>query len=207
MTKINESFEDSFAGGHYGWQEYLANGGTAYATYSDDAFGAVTIQCGSANANGRACIARGTPINPTKSGPFEYMTRINLAKAPDATTDFIFRAGLGDSTAGDHNYGLYFEIDRTISNDFLIAVAKNGAGNRTQQITDYRIANLVKPEWQWLCIEHMGDKVCYEVNERVVAVLSTNIPTSYCGLNYQLLGIAGSNDRALKVDHVKITKD
>lgn len=142
-------------------------------------------------------------------GQLRYIAIIRLPVLSTASDEYVFRVGLGDSTAGTAAIdGVYFEYDRATSGDYWrVVTASNGSrtstaldgtgGNTTSAVaaaTWYRLEAVVSPD---------GSSVTFYVNGTAVKTHSTNIPTGAgreTGIYFSILKSAGTTARTAEID-------
>lgn len=174
---VYDDFDYNFFGDF--WGQTFANGGSVDEnSIKIDAThpGIWRLRINSSSSS-RAGIRRSTSGNGLKTGGgiLTFETLINIETLATTLQDYTATFGIGDNgnaKTRDHDHGIYFKYDRSVSTNWLIRTAKDSV------ITSTTTSVTVATGWTKLkfVINAAATSVEFFINGVSVGTITTNIP-------------------------------
>lgn len=166
--------------------------------------GVLRLETGT-TATGNATIRTEPNVLQFGGGNWVFETLVWTDDLSTATEEFDIRAGLGDTSTGDHVDGCYFEYDRNNNTDWNIVCA----GNSTRTRSDSNVV-VAAAAWIELRITYDGTNVRFYIDDTETAgspITGANIPTGFAeltGVGVWMVKSAGTTERAMYVDYMGV---
>jgi hypothetical protein len=160
-------------------------------------------------STGRAAIRTNIDTIAAGGGELIYEADVRVEDLSDATNEYDFRVGFGDSDTGDHTDGMYFEYDRNSNTDWNIVCA--GASTRTRNDSNVAVAADTWYKLRIVC-NAAADSVSFFINGTETSnspITGANIPSGFAerfGAGAWLVKSAGTTERLTYVDRIMVKK-
>lgn len=197
---IHEDWINSTTAGDHGWTTSTAGGSISYdnTNFSEQHWGILKFTV--TNSSDRGALTLNT--NTFLLGDATVRLNIGLLTSTLATVgeDYTIRLGWGDSTSADFSNGVYFEYNRSVSDNWLVKTA--AGGSRTTVDT-----GIVVNATTWYGLEIVMDEtnVDYFINGASAGNITTNIPSTSTAQasrpNIQMIKTAGTAARTADLDY------
>lgn len=160
-------------------------------------------------ATGRAAIRTNVDSIVAGGGELIYEADVRIENLSDATNEYDFRVGFGDSDTGDHADGMYFEYDRNTRTNWSIVCA--GASTRTRNDSGTACN---ADQWYKLRIvcNAAANSVSFFIDGTETSnspITGANIPSGFAerfGAGAWLVKSAGTTERLAYVDRIMVKK-
>jgi len=181
-TAGNYSFEHIFfsdfitsQNGEDGWT-VASSGGTMSGAINTDSDHPGILTCSYVSAaTDRAAIRFSVNSHQGGGGDYYIQFLMRFETLSNATDEYVFSAGIFDTTNADAVDGIYFEYDRATAGDFWRTAASNNS-TRTKNTSSVATS---AGSWVRVGIELNAawNRAKYFINGALVDTITTNIPT------------------------------
>lgn len=207
---VTEDWMSGGPAGTYGWTT-TAVGTGAIASLSTtnmngNHWGVLDLATGT-TATGSCSAVMSFLVMQLGSGSCWFELLINLSALATVGQDYVFRAGLGDTTnSTDFVDGVYFEYNRALSANWIIKTANNSA--RTTG-TPPVFVPVAAGAWTKLAclVNAAGTLATYFVNGAQYGTVATNIPTAAgrdIGPAIVIASTGGASSKTVSVDYYQL---